>query len=543
MSANLIRKRRVFDEKLPSGESVNDAVIRLARTGDSIRPVDTPQPPIRISSIPVTDSLPPDRPQGFPSAEAGYQNATQPINRDIATDALKRISIPTEMSNEPSGMQPVVRPIGRITAVNSPAPEPPVSNVTPFAQKILARMNEQPISDPAAHTAPPILPRVELGERPVMTGNSQTDEEQLQNYNPKDHNGRWKSEGLGLLRGFLGGGLPGLVRGGIQSAIDPATDEKYQQAVDLQRLGGINDRRMAQQAEQAKLEDLQAQTDLRRLEPQMKTQEIQARAQERERDNLRSIYTNLKDFNPDKNPQHKRIADRAEALGMTLPAKAEGEKALPQVWDENGQLQNRHPDGTLAPALRDGKPVIDKSRTTIPVKMSDGTTVYVKPGTALTADSTRTNQANSNTWRAGEWEQREAERVAKQQSERDAVLQANQENQGQIADLQTRQKDAEARASAEDATTAEKTAARREATALANQILERRRAIKRVPDVASPRPAPRSATTGRSVSSTSSGNYAGRSIKRSNVAAWGKERGLSEAEALKQLEGLGVKVN
>jgi hypothetical protein len=103
MSANLIRKRRVFDEKLP------DAVIRLARTGDSIRPVDTPQPPIRISNIPVTDSLPPDRPQGFSSAEAGYQNATQPVNGGIATDALKRISIPTETNGGPSGMQPTIR--------------------------------------------------------------------------------------------------------------------------------------------------------------------------------------------------------------------------------------------------------------------------------------------------------------------------------------------------------------------------------------------------------------------------------------------------
>jgi hypothetical protein len=106
----------------------------------------------------------------------------------------------------------------------------------------------RPYAEPAESDSPPpgsarlkglMADRAARASRPVESPNS-----------------RIKSIGLGLLRGWAQGGLPGLIFGGVSHAADPTLDEQYAQRRDLAR---YDDRIAAESAGQKLLGDLREQ--------------------------------------------------------------------------------------------------------------------------------------------------------------------------------------------------------------------------------------------------------------------------------------------
>jgi hypothetical protein len=91
---------------------------------------------------------------------------------------------------------------------------------------------------------------------------------------PEDKNGRWKSAGLGVLRGFAQGGLGGALTGGIIGAVKPGWDEATAYDAELERQRGIVSRVGAISKGQLDREGQRADIELKKIKPALETEKL-----------------------------------------------------------------------------------------------------------------------------------------------------------------------------------------------------------------------------------------------------------------------------
>lgn len=188
-----------------------------------------------------------------PSPDA-LNSATPPVLPSVAYNPAHDIG---HVAAAPATTVPQQNPTPRTLApvYNPAAPGAQPTEPATMADKYMATATPvDELTRDRRVTPPPVtLPlNVTYGPqgqpRGVEGGDSELERQQayldaLEAYKPENHNSRGKSALIGAGRGYLQGGLPGAIVGGIAHLIKPNLDEKYQRNVDIagqkQRVGDL----------------------------------------------------------------------------------------------------------------------------------------------------------------------------------------------------------------------------------------------------------------------------------------------------------------
>lgn len=317
---------------------------------------------------------------------------------------------------------------------------------------------------------------------------------------PKMHHGFWdrlKSVGKGALIGFgsvdprlggaggIGAGIAGALRGGFDpTSIDRMEAERKVQR-DTQRLG-----------QQLEIEDLKSRVEARRNAPQIAKDAAAEKAKEQERDNLRAAWAAIvssgQDFSPD-NEEHKQIHDRAQAIGMVLPygKKSANEREPMRVTVENA-------DGSKSVKMS-----YDSGRTWVEAADLKSAPPREKGGEdyATARDWNYKKQAEAESVVKGYEKQLEGMPMPAADDPQYYPIQAERERIQKLLD-----------------------AAKSDAQKYRD---EGDKAAVKVREVSATTPTP---------------NYSGRTMTKANLARYAKDKGLTEEEARRQLEGMGITI-
>lgn len=278
---------------------------------------------------------------------------------------LSPVIAPLETSSDVIAPTPITRAPSPML-IDSPVIEPTTSVITRETQPL----NNIP-SEPYAVYNNKGRPLSAEGGFSQLSRN-QTLLEAQQGYKPK---GSTKNLLLQLGLGFLRGGLPGVAAGGLQYALDPAATDRAQMQRDMGQTEGAVELDLNRQRIDSQMAEQQARLEVLKRKPIEDAQ----KAAELERDNLRQVYNAQPYFDPDKNPQHKAIADRARALGLTLPSRDEKDDS--QLEWVNGSLQRVSRSGRRpATSATDATGQALVRQTDVPV-VEEG--LSVTPGQAL----------------------------------------------------------------------------------------------------------------------------------------------------------------
>lgn len=340
----------------------------------------------------------------------------------------------------------------------------------------------------------------------------------------------WKDIGLSMLRGFIGGGVPGAAVGAIDYGLNQDTRNAYAVGGDMRRTQGAIDSDLTRQRVDSQMAEQKAHIEALQRKPL----DDASKLMEQERDNIRQIYNAQPYFDPAKNPQHKAIAERAARLGLTLPDRDEKDDS--QLEWVNGSLQRvsrsgRRPTATATDAT--GQPLVRQSE--IPV-VEDGLTVT--PGQALTyrgqiADKTGRGEAERRKYLTDrDTAFSRAEGFKKELQGIDAEL-------GKAPSYEPTYKDGMP-------VTDEKgnILYGTQVSARRRELLDRRSTVQRNYEEAIDQ-ANRAHSQAEGVyvpSPSTSQPYAGRTMSAANLVRYAKDKGISEAEARKQVEAQGVRV-
>jgi hypothetical protein len=318
----LMRRRKVFDERTPSGETVDELVRRYAPAIKSILAEEPPvrlQPIVRTGDIPVTDSLP--APQvGFRTPEVGYQNATNsvmppsetrlrrvsPEQLDVAgqypsisnatpipnapdvsnvspnviTEALRRIHTPQlETNSQPTDSTPRLQPIAPYETINGVVPI--TANDTSARDRLVR----------------PVDPLLKAGENDAYARSAPLDYGQDKEGNQRvkpagGFGGRLKAglklAGISALRDLatngLGGGLGGAITGLAMGAARPEMNAQIRRQgeigandANLQRQFGIAKTQTGLANDQSVIARRNAEIPYLEARPQLEADKLQAK--------------------------------------------------------------------------------------------------------------------------------------------------------------------------------------------------------------------------------------------------------------------------
>jgi hypothetical protein len=160
---------------------------------------------------------------------------------------------------------------------------------------------------------------------------------------PPENMSRKKAALFGFLRGLSSGDL---LTGGVGAAVGalvPGATSRLAQRDKISDASGQLDTALEREGRRSEIDTKRAAAATRRNAPA-----------EAEKDNLRQLYNSQPYFDPDKNPEHRALRDRAAALGMILPKRDE---------KDNNQLEYND-SGELLLVPRNGgpaRPVLDES--------------------------------------------------------------------------------------------------------------------------------------------------------------------------------------
>ncbi len=446
------RKRRVLDEKMPSGESINDAVLRLTRR--------EPIPQEAIANVPQTDSLPAIglRPQAIEEALNYSPTRVKPFT--LSSDEAPLLSQPIPGAPNMSRIPPetIERAIKPLLNPNQPIEDNQIG-MTARAPALRALEPYDPnappppsmVADPNAsreRLTQPVNPLLKALENYNAIQAAPLDYGQHKYGNQRTHakegwGGRTlsglKRFGKGMLRGE---GLLGAGADAIQGIIDPGINARERRQGEVARAAQNATNQIGIARAQGNIESDRIMNAIRQDDLRRGPLDRQTKADELERDNLRGIYTNLDDFDPIKNPQHKQIADRAQALSMILPAKAKGERAKPR-WKNEGLWWTLDDSGQTAPLIdpQTKEQMVDRPERPVTVNDSSGTPRIVSQTTALNADATRENRKyqrgrdeQSDQWRTDTWNKSEQDRYVKEKESYDEAVSFNDDLARRIAE-------------------------------------------------------------------------------------------------------------
>jgi hypothetical protein len=465
----------------------------------------------------------------MPSFDAPPLGVNPEAAQDTPSPRLSRFA-PT--STDQSTLAPDVRRDAVMSSSETPLP----------VRTSQARVKNLSLGKTVSLTKPQGAPEMQ------RTGNHEADVDNyirnLEAYKPEDHNGRWKSALISAGRMFLQGLASGNIAqavgaaifGGVYGGFHKGFDEELSKQYNLSRAEREQAKVYARKMAGMKAEDLQSEIDARRNAPKIAADKAAIDAAEKERDNLRGVYTNLDDFDPANNQDHKAIADRAKALNMVLPAKAKGEKTKPR-WKNEGMWWTLDDKGQTTPLIdpQTNKQMVDRTEQAVAVPDSTGTPRIVSQTTALNADVARDNQTyrrgrdeTSDNWRASEWDSTEQKRYGEEKAAYDAATASNADIERQIAEKKKEQ--AENEKIANDRTTRqekddkgwflapnvskeERASARSRANTVRDEIGRLEASRKRVPQPTPPRPAPRSTPQSASPATSPQGR-SGKTLQR-----------------------------
>jgi hypothetical protein len=237
-----------------------------------------------------------------PSATASYPTRNVSASSPSAVQAT--FDLPT-YSGPSVDLTPAPQNVGgalptRPRVVGTPAPQ--------TAPEVLpTRSPRAPVADSSStiNESDPFLPT--RPKRAFPAGTVEYQEQLLRDREtlPPEKMSRKGGALYGFLQGLQRGGLIGGGIGALTGALSPGRIAEAKRQGEIAKASGKLDTAIDR-------EGRRTQVTARRNAPQ-----------EQERDNLRQIYNTLPYFDPEKNPEHRRIRDRAAALGMTLPSRAE----------------------------------------------------------------------------------------------------------------------------------------------------------------------------------------------------------------------------
>lgn len=144
-----------------------------------------------------------------------------------------------------------------------------------------------------------------------------------------------------------------LLTGGVGAAVGalaPGATSKLAQRDRIAEASGQLDTAIEREGRMSQIDSQRAAATARRNAPL----DAEKARQEQERDNLRQLYNAQPYFDPDKNPEHRALRDRAAVLGMALPRRDE---------KDNNQLEYNDSDELLLVPRNGGpaRPVFDQS--------------------------------------------------------------------------------------------------------------------------------------------------------------------------------------
>lgn len=293
-------------------------------------------------------------------------------------------------------------------SISQPPRPTPTSIDSPTALPDNSPLVRQP--EPLNYIPPPPYPVFNNKGRPIgaeggfdQLSRNQTLLEAQQGYQPK---GSTKNLLLSMGLGFLRGGLPGVAASGLSYALDPAAIDRAQMERAMGQTQGAIETDLTRRHVDSQMAEQQARLEALKRKPL----EDAAKVMEQERDNLRQIYNAQPYFDPERNPQHKAIAERAATLNMTLPSRDEKDDS--QLEWVNGSLQRVSRSGrrpVTAATDASGQPLV--RQTDVPV-IEDG--LPVTPGQALNYRGMIGREAQQRSDKAGQsTQERQAHLIAR----------------------------------------------------------------------------------------------------------------------------------
>ena len=513
-----LRRRFPLDERTPNGEAV-DELVRRALT----RPRLALSPPIAEPTQPA------DQPE-----VAGQYTVPQLLRRPV--------------------------PVTTESIINPDVPQRPQVAYETLPGTNIAPMSAGDVTLARPRLVNPVNPLTKAVENYQASMSAPPDFGQDKNGNQRTEAKRgWGGRTIAFLKTLgedmlSGQGLLPSLADASYSAADPDIRAKRK----LERVRAGNRQELGNQVElageAARLEQAQAQTDWMRQRPALEGARVANQTRRLTQADVaaerKAVLDSLKTRRTLDADRDAELITRARQSGIEVDPENFG-KGTRGIWIEGVYSDPL----TGEPVLRDGKPIVD--RTKVPVEYEG---YMVTPGTVVTARATAENR-NYQRGRDAVSDQRYEEGKTERQSDQDyARSQAVRDELNEISKLRATA-EATRQAAAAEADEGKK-AAWLAAAEADERAADEREANLRISSsdyvedepqspgifgrVAGAKPKPRLRLRGNRPAAAPpvsvGGNYAGRSIKRTNVAAWGKDRGLSEAEALKELERLQVKV-
>lgn len=247
---------------------------------------------------------------------------------------------PDDASDEevnPLGRQPLFRSESPASVSRIPAPaetSTPDPNDTPLMQRPMKPLETAPMPN----ALQPRQAAIQDAENQPLTFG--TDSEGNTRYAPKKGLGHRVLAGLKAVGQGVESGEGAPLVNFIRGVSDPSLPAKNRYQRRVNEAQGEFNREASNEKDVAQIENLRSLP--RQREDAMK---------ERERDDIRgawqAIVNSGQEFSPD-NPEHKRMHDRAEAVGVTLPYGAK-KKAGEEDREVGGRIVRKQPDGTYKP--------------------------------------------------------------------------------------------------------------------------------------------------------------------------------------------------